>query len=222
MRLLRELNEDYTTQILTEESSGKKNYFIESIWMQGDVVNRNKRNYPFKILENAANKYIKEKVSTRRAMGELGHPEGPSINMDRVSHIIESLKKDGTNYVGKAKILNTPYGQIVKAMMDENVKFGVSSRGLGSVKPNKQGINEVQNDFFIATAGDIVADPSAPDAFVSNMMEGAEWTWNNGILVQEDMEKIQNNVNKAFRSVDQKKHEAAILEAWETLLKGNI
>lgn len=218
MQLIKELNEDITPQILQEGKGGEKKYYIETIWMQGNIENRNGREYPFSVLESAANKYITEKVEQNRAFGELGHPNGPAINLDRVSHLITSLKAEGSNYVGRAKIMDTPHGKIVKNLMDEGAKFGVSSRGLGSVKKNKKGIDEVQKDFYIATAGDIVADPSAPDAFVNGIMESAEWVWDNGLLVQSDLEEARNNVNKAFKSKNTAKREEAIIEAFSSLM----
>lgn len=221
MKLIQEINEDVKCGILTEGegSSQTKKYYIESIFMQGNIVNRNRRNYPMRILESATNKYITEKVKTKRAMGELGHPDGPAINLDRVSHVIESLKKEGNDYFGRAKIMDTPFGKIVKNLIDEDIKFGVSSRALGSVRKNAKGIDEVQNDLYIATAGDIVADPSAPHAFVNGIMEGAEWTWNNGILVESEVSAIRRDVDKAFGSKDIKKREAVMIEAFEKLFK---
>lgn len=218
MQLMTELNEDVNVLITEATEKSPKSYYIESIFMQGDLVNRNRRNYPFPVLEAATNKYIKEKVETKRAMGELGHPEGPSINLDRVSHLIESLQAEGKNFTGRAKVMDTPYGKIVKNLMDENVKFGVSSRALGTVKANSKGINEVQSDLYIATAGDIVADPSAPDAFVNGIMENAQWVWESGILVQEDIENERKRVDEAHRSVNKEAKQKAILSAFENLI----
>lgn len=174
MKLICEVNEDikYVTEAADE---GKKNYFIEGVFMQGDLKNRNGRVYPSPVLATEVARYNKEFVEKKRAFGELGHPSGPTINLDRVSHMITNLQQEGSNFVGKAKIMDTPMGRVVKNLMDEGATLGVSSRGMGSLKQNKQGIMEVQNDFMLATAGDIVADPSAPDAFVRGIMEGAEW-----------------------------------------------
>jgi len=174
MKLICEVNEDikYVTEAVDE---GKKNYFIEGVFMQGDLKNRNGRVYPSSVLATEVARYNKEFVEKKRAFGELGHPSGPTINLDRVSHMITNLHQEGSNFVGKAKIMDTPMGRVVKNLMDEGATLGVSSRGMGSLKQNRQGIMEVQNDFMLATAGDIVADPSAPDAFVRGIMEGAEW-----------------------------------------------
>ena len=174
MKLICEVNEDvkYITEAVDE---GKKNYFIEGVFMQGDLKNRNGRVYPSQVLAKEVARYNKEFVEKKRAFGELGHPSGPTINLDRVSHMITDLHQEDNNFVGKAKVMDTPMGKVVKNLMDEGATLGVSSRGMGSVKQNRQGIMEVQNDFMLATAGDIVADPSAPDAFVRGVMEGAEW-----------------------------------------------
>ena len=167
-----------TVDCLIEESDGgKKNYFIEGIWMQGNIKNRNGRLYPTSILENEVNRYVTESINAGRALGELGHPDGPNINMPLVSHKITEMRRVGDNFVGRAKILDTPNGRIVKEFMDNNIVFGVSSRGMGTLKENSQGIPEVQADFRLATAGDIVQDPSAPDAFVKGIMEGVEWEY---------------------------------------------
>ena len=176
MKLICEVNEDlqYVTEAAEE---GKKNYFIEGIFMQGDIKNRNGRMYPAQVIAKEVNRYNREFVEKNRAFGELGHPEGPTINLDRVSHMITELKQDGSNFTGKAKIMDTPMGKVVKNLMDEGATLGVSSRGMGSLKQNKQGIMEVQNDFMLATAGDIVADPSAPNAFMKGIMEGVDWVY---------------------------------------------
>jgi hypothetical protein len=176
MKLICEVNEDlqYVTEAAEE---GKKNYFIEGIFMQGDIKNRNGRVYPAQVIAKEVNRYNREFVEKNRAFGELGHPEGPTINLDRVSHMITELKQDGSNFTGKAKIMDTPMGKVVKNLMDEGATLGVSSRGMGSLKQNKQGIMEVQNDFMLATAGDIVADPSAPNAFMKGIMEGVDWVY---------------------------------------------
>ena len=172
--LITEVTEDIKyIQEATEE--GKKNYFIEGIIMQGDLKNRNGRVYPSQVLAQEVARYNKSFVEKKRAFGELGHPDGPTINLERVSHMFTELHQDGSNFVGKAKIMDTPMGKVVKNLMDEGAQLGVSSRGMGSLKQNRNGIMEVQSDFMLATAGDIVADPSAPDAFVKGIMEGAEW-----------------------------------------------
>jgi hypothetical protein len=180
--LIKEINEEVNyicEDVLNEEGekTGKKNYFIEGIIMQGDIKNRNGRMYPKDVLQKETQRYNETYVKKNRAYGELGHPAGPTINLDRVSHMFTELKADGSNIVGRAKIMDTPMGKIVKNIMDEKGVLGISSRGMGSMKPNKDGIMEVQKDFMLATAGDIVADPSAPDAFVKGVMEGVEWVY---------------------------------------------
>jgi hypothetical protein len=179
--LIKELVEDVqyiSEDILDEEGNAKgKNYFIEGIIMQGDIKNRNGRVYPKETLVREMNRYNENYVKARRAYGELGHPAGPTINLDRVSHMFTELRQDGSNIVGRAKIMDTPMGKIVKNLIDEGANLGISSRGMGSIKKNSQGIMEVQDDFMLATAGDIVADPSAPDAFVKGVMEGVEWVY---------------------------------------------
>jgi len=185
MKLMCEINENL--ECLTEENeSGDKNYFIKGVFMQGNMENRNKRFYPMEVLQKEVMRYQKEYIDRKRAFGELGHPNGPTINLDRVSHMITELKQDGNNFVGKAKIMDTPMGNIVKNLIKEGATIGVSSRGMGSLKPNRSGIAEVQNDFYLATAADIVADPSAPDAFVQGIMEGVDfWFDDNGVLQRE-------------------------------------
>lgn len=176
MKLICEINDEI--QYITEaKEDGNKEYFIEGIFMQGDVKNRNGRVYPSKVIAEEVKRYNNQFVEKKRAFGELGHPDGPTVNLDRVSHMVTELKQDGSNFVGRAKIMDTPMGKIVKNLMDEGATLGVSSRGMGSLKQNKSGIMEVQNDFMLATAGDIVADPSAPDAFVKGIMEGVEWVY---------------------------------------------
>lgn len=176
MHLICEVNEQ-VNYITEKTENGQKQYFIEGIFMQGDLKNRNGRVYPSSVLAKEAARYDTDFIQKKRAFGELGHPDGPSINLDRVSHMITSLKQEGSNFVGKAKIMDTPMGKVVKNLMDEGATLGVSSRGMGSLKPNKSGIMEVQEDFMLATAGDIVADPSAPNAFVRGIMEGVEWIY---------------------------------------------
>lgn len=187
MKLIAEIVED--VQIITEEKSN--NLFIEGIFLQSEMKNRNGRVYPKTVMEREVARYMKEYVDAKRAFGELGHPEGPTINLDRVSHMITSLKEDGNNYVGKAKIMNTPMGNIVKNLIDGGAKLGVSSRGMGSLKVNNEGINEVQDDFYLATAADIVADPSAPDAFVQGIMENKEWMFVNGSWTYQNIDETR-------------------------------
>jgi len=182
MKLITEVT--FEANCVTEaREDGKKNVFIEGVFLQGGIKNRNGRMYPVETLAKEVNRYNEAYVKTNRAMGELGHPEGPSINLDRVSHMITSLRQEGMNFIGKAKLLDTPMGNTAKGLIGEGVRLGVSSRGMGSLKMNNEGINEVQNDFYLATAADIVADPSAPDAFVNGIMEGVEWAWENNLLV---------------------------------------
>lgn len=194
MKLICEVNENI--EILTEENNGAKSYFIEGTFLQGDIKNRNGRVYEFKMLKDKVNQYRKEFVEQKRAFGELGHPDGPTINLERVSHMIVELAPDGKNFYGKAKIMDTPYGKIVKNLMDEGAKLGVSSRGVGSLE-EKNGANYVKDDFRISTAADIVADPSAPDAFVRGVMEGKEWIYENGLLVAREIDEIKENIQKA-------------------------
>lgn len=197
MKLITELNE--SVEIITEaRENGKKDYYIKGIFMQGNMKNRNGRMYPMEILDREVNRYNEQYVQKNRAYGELGHPSGPTINLERVSHMIKELSKDGSNYIGKAKITTeTPMGQIVKGLMDEGATLGVSSRGMGSLKPNRQGVAEVQKDFYLATAADIVADPSAPDAFVEGIMEGREWILSNGVWKAIEIEEAQQHIKKA-------------------------
>ena len=181
---------------LTEEVDGKKRQFIEGVFLQAEVKNRNGRMYPVKTLAREVAKYDERYIQKGRALGELGHPDGPSINLDRVSHRIVSLKQEGNNYIGKAQILETPMGKIAKNLLDEGVKLGVSSRGMGSLI-KKEGCNVVADDFMLATAADIVADPSAPDAFVDGIMEGKEWVWDNGILKESAVAAIKDEIDHA-------------------------
>lgn len=201
MRLITELNEDVSVTLCEDASDGgKKKYMIEGIFLQGGIKNRNGRVYPHGILESEVNRYITEKVATNRAMGELGHPSGPQINLERVSHLITSLKPDGKgNYIGKAVVTEgTPYGAIVKGLLESGVNLGVSSRGLGSLR-NRNGIMEVQDDFRLATAADIVADPSAPDAFVNGIMEGVDWVCENGVWRQEQIDEARKELDRVYR-----------------------
>ena len=181
---------------LTEEVDGKKRQFIEGVFLQAEVKNRNGRMYPVKTLAREVAKYDESYIQKGRALGELGHPDGPSINLDRVSHRIVSLKQEGNNFIGKAQILETPMGKIAKNLLDEGVKLGVSSRGMGSLI-KKEGCNVVADDFMLATAADIVADPSAPDAFVDGIMEGKEWVWDNGILKESAVAEIKDQIDHA-------------------------
>jgi hypothetical protein len=192
-----------------------KKYFIEGIFLQANKLNKNKRNYPKEILQREVARYTKEHINKNRAFGECGHPDTPIINLDRVSHRIVSLKEDGNNFIGKAKIMDTPYGKIVKNFIDEECQLGVSSRGLGSLKKNHDGTDTVQGDYFLATAGDIVADPSAPDAFVRGIMENREWVWDNGILKEADVAAGKKIITEAS-SADL---EQAKLEVFQKLLK---
>ena len=194
MRLIAE--EITNIDFLCEEKDGKKNYFIEGIFLQAELRNRNGRMYPMKTLAREVAKYDENYIRKGRALGELGHPDGPSINLDRVSHKITSLSEDGTNFVGRAKLLDTPMGKIAKNLLDEGVKLGVSSRGMGSII-KKENCNMVADDFMLATAADIVADPSAPDAFVDGIMEGKEWVWDNGILKEAAVAEIKTEIDEA-------------------------
>ena len=199
MRLICEVIED--VKYLTEaKEDGTKNVYIEGIFMQGNTKNQNGRIYSTDILAKEVNRYIKERVESGRGYGELGHPSGPSINLERVSHMIKELRQDGDNFIGKAKLMDTPYGNIAKNLIAEGAKLGVSSRGMGSMKKNRDGVMEVQSDFTLATPADIVADPSAPDAFVQGVMEGVEWIWDNGVLVQRHLEGVKEEVDAAVRS----------------------
>ena len=183
--------------VTEEDDNKKKNYFIEGIFMQSETKNRNGRVYPKVILQKEVKRYTEKFINTKRAFGELGHPDGPTVNLERVSHMITELVEDGDNFLGRAKIMDTPYGKIVKNLIDEGAKLGVSSRGMGSLKPVQDGLQEVQNDFYLATAADIVADPSAPDAFVSGIMEGKEWIWDNGLLKEKEIVEYQKRVERA-------------------------
>ena len=193
MKLIRE--EIETVDFIVEEKNGKKSMYIEGIFLQGDIQNRNGRMYPMETLKKEVERYSESNIVTGRALGELGHPEGPTVNLDRVSHKIVSLKENGTNFIGKAKLLNTPMGNIAKNLIDEGVKLGVSSRGLGTLAVNEDGIKVVSDDFMLATAADIVSDPSAPDAFVSGIMEGKDWVWDGGVVREQLARKTYKQVN---------------------------
>ena len=199
MKLIRE--EIETVDFIVEERNGKKNMFIEGIFLQGNLKNRNGRMYPMETLRREVQRYTENHVNSGRALGELGHPDGPTVNLDRVSHKIVSLKESGTNFIGKAKILSTPMGKIAESLIGEGVKLGVSSRGIGSLKQTREGVNIVGDDFMLSTAADIVADPSAPDAFVEGIMEGKNWVWDGGILREQQAAKTYKQINTL---VDQK------------------
>ena len=193
MKLIRE--EIETVDFIVEERNGKKNLYIEGVFLQGDIKNRNGRMYPMETLRREVQRYTENHVQAGRALGELGHPDGPTVNLDRVSHKIVSLKESGSNFIGKAKILNTPMGKIAESLISEGVKLGVSSRGIGSLTQTKEGVNIVSDDFMLATAADIVADPSAPDAFVEGIMEGKDWVWDGGILRERAAAKTYAHIN---------------------------
>ena len=197
MKLISEFNDYEVAPVIVEANEkGEKEYFIEGIFMQSEIKNRNGRVYPKEVMQKEVNRYRKEFVEKKRAFGELGHPEGPTINLDKVSHLITTLEEDGNNYIGRAKILSTPNGQIVRNLIDDGAKLGVSSRGLGSLE-QKGGAQMVKGDFQLATAGDIVADLSAPEAFVEGIMEGVEWVYQNGILTAVQVEQMQNELKTA-------------------------
>ena len=200
MKLIRE--EIESVEFLVEQKNGKKSMYIEGVFLQGNIKNRNGRMYPMETLRREVARYNENHVVAGRALGELGHPDGPTVNLDRVSHKIVSLKESGSNFVGKAKILNTPMGKIASSLIEEGVRLGVSSRGIGSLKMTREGVNIVGDDFVLATAADIVADPSAPDAFVEGIMEGKEWVWDGGILRERYAEKTYKTINTL---VDQKR-----------------
>ena len=205
MKLIRE--EIESVDFIVEEKNGKKSMFIEGIFLQGDLKNRNGRMYPMETLRREVARYNENHVMAGRALGELGHPDGPTVNLDRVSHKIVSLKENGSNFIGKAKILSTPMGKIAESLISEGVKLGVSSRGIGSLRPTREGVNIVGDDFMLATAADIVADPSAPDAFVEGIMEGKEWVWDGGILREKYAQKTYKQINTLVtqRQLDEKK-----------------
>ena len=217
MKLISEFN-DYGIQpvIVEQNEKGEKDYFIEGIFMQSEIKNRNGRIYPKEVIQKEVKRYNKEFVEQDRAFGELGHPEGPTINLDKVSHMITKLEEDGNNFVGRAKILSTPNGQIVKNLIDDGAKLGVSSRGLGSLE-SKGNAQYVKDDFQLATAGDIVADPSAPEAFVNGIMEGTEWVYESGILKARDIEDMQ----KEMKSARLNELEETKLKLWKRFV-GNL
>ena len=214
MKLIREEIETAKVTI-TEGKNGKKSHFIEGVFLQGEIKNRNGRMYPISTLQREAKNYNTKYIEKGRALGELGHPDGPTINLDRVSHLITSLKQEGNNYVGKARLLDTPMGNIAKNLIDEGVKLGVSSRGLGTIR-ERDGVKVVMDDFMLATAADIVADPSAPDAFVNGIMEGKEWIYNNGAVQEQTVEQIRKRIdNAALNQMEEVK-----LSAFNQFLQG--
>jgi len=199
MKLICEVVEDSLEFIAEAKEDGSKNYKIKGIFMQGEIKNRNNRIYPVQVIKEEVDKYKKNYIDKNRAYGELGHPNGPTINLERVSHMITDLYQDGNNFVGEAKIMDTPYGKIVKNLMDEGAQIGVSSRGMGSLKENGNGTQVVQKDYHLATAADIVADPSAPDAFVEGIMEGKEWIWENGVLREAQISEYKDTISTTSR-----------------------
>jgi len=208
MKLIREVFD--TTNVIVEEKLGKpKQYFIEGVFLQSEITNRNGRMYKESTMDREVGRYLKEAVEMNRAYGELGHPEGPGINLDRVSHMITSLRKEGTNYIGRAKILDTPMGQIAKGLLEGGANLGVSSRAMGSLKTNNEGVQVVQDDFMLSTAADIVADPSAPDAYVRGIMEGKEWTFVDGKFVEQNIEEVKSFIKKtSSRNLEEAKIQA--------------
>jgi hypothetical protein len=209
------ISEEVTNaEYLVEEKNGKKEYKIRGVFLQSNVKNRNGRVYPREILVREVNRYTKEFINKNRAFGELGHPDGPTVNLERVCHMVKSLIPDGDNFIGEAKIMDTPYGKIVKGLIDEGAQLGVSSRGMGSIV-TRNGVNYVKDDFYLATAADIVADPSAPDAFVEGIMESRNWVWENGILKEKEIEAWKNQIRMARqRSLDETK-----IKVFESFLK---
>jgi hypothetical protein len=215
MKLISEFNDHEVSSVIVEENAkGEKEYFIQGVFMQSEIKNRNGRVYPKNIMEKEVNRYRENFIEKKRAFGELGHPEGPTINLDRVSHLITSLEEDGNNYIGKAKILSTPNGQIVRNLINDGAKLGVSSRGLGSLE-QKGDAQYVKGDFQLATAADIVADPSAPEAFVEGIMEGVEWIYENGVLKALEAEKMRETLMSAKRS----KLEETKLNLWKQFVE---
>lgn len=212
MKLLIEQNNDILIETVGPPVG--RQYFLKGVFLQANILNRNSRIYPLHILEKEVARYNEVYTSQRRAMGEMQHPDGPSINLDRVSHLIVDLHQDGNNFIGKAKILDTPLGRIAKTFIDEEIKIGVSSRGMGSLAENSRGAQEVQDDFHLVTAADLVADPSAPSAFVQGIMEGKEWIWNNGILQEQKIAKIKKTILSApSRNLDE-----VMLKEWRLFL----
>ncbi len=196
MKLISE--EVQNAEYIVEEKNGKKEHKIKGVFLQSEIKNRNGRVYPEAILAREVYRYNKEFINKNRAFGELGHPDGPTVNLDRVSHMVTKLYPDGKNFMGEAKIMDTPMGRIVKSLIDEGAQLGVSSRGMGTLE-QRNGANYVKNDFYLATAADIVADPSAPDAFVEGIMEGKEWVWDNGVLKEQDIDALRQEMIRARR-----------------------
>jgi|TARA_Y100000589_G_scaffold151098_2_gene144049 hypothetical protein len=213
MKLITEQIED--VQVITEGTGADKKLYIEGVFLQSELKNRNGRVYPFQVLEREVGRYNEEYVKTKRALGELGHPDGPTVNLDRVSHRITELRAEGNNFMGKAQILDTPMGKIAKSLLGEGVQLGVSSRGMGSID-KREDTSYVMDDFMLATAADIVADPSAPDAFVNGIMEGKEWVWDNGILKESKVAKYQRYMSESTRQ----NLEERTLEVFKNFLAG--
>ena len=213
MKLIKEVTEEIKYISELNEETGKKSHFIEGVFLQSNLKNRNGRMYPKEVMQKEVARYTAESIDKKRAYGELGHPDGPTVNLDRVSHMIVGLKEEGDNYIGRAKILDTPMGRIVKELIGEGASLGVSSRGLGSLK-ERNGVNEVQEDFMLATAADIVADPSAPDAYVQGIMENKEWTFVNGIWQEKELEESKAMI----RAASTKELEAVKLQVFENFL----
>ena len=206
MKLISESIED-VEYLFEEDAEGKKNYKIRGPFLQAEIKNRNGRIYPMPILEKEVGRYNKEYIQKNRAFGELGHPDGPTVNLERVSHMITKLYPDGTNFIGEAKIMDTPYGKIVKNLIDEGAKLGVSSRGMGSLAPQR-GAHVVKDDFYLATAADIVADPSAPNAFVEGIMEGKEWVWDNGAVKEMDIDAYKRELDRKYKFAQAREEKA--------------
>ena len=207
MKLISE-HVDEVEYITEADAEGKKNYKIRGVFMQSEIKNRNGRMYPQHVLEKEVKRYNKEYVKQRRAFGELGHPDGPTVNLERVSHMITKLTPDGKNFIGEAKVMDTPYGKIVKNLIDEGAKLGVSSRGMGSLEPRGK-MQIVKDDFYLATAADIVADPSAPNAFVEGIMEGKEWVWDNGAVKEMDIENYKKELDRKYKFAQAREEKAA-------------
>ena len=199
MKLISEHFSDDVEYITEQDDNGKKKFALKGIFMQAEIKNRNGRVYPFEVLNKEVERYNKEFIEQNRAYGELGHPDGPTVNLDKVSHMVTELKPDGKNFIGEAKVMSTPMGKIVQNIMDDGGKLAVSSRGMGSLS-KKNGANYVNDDFYLATAADIVADPSAPNAFVEGIMEGKEWVWNNGLLQEQEVAELKDEMERNIRS----------------------
>ena len=206
MKLISESIED-VEYLFEQDTEGKKNYKIRGPFLQAEIKNRNGRVYPLSILEKEVGRYNKEYIQKNRAFGELGHPDGPTVNLERVSHMITGLHPDGNNFIGEAKVMDTPYGKIVKNLIDEGAKLGVSSRGMGSLEP-RRGVNFVKDDFYLATAADIVADPSAPNAFVEGIMEGKEWVWDNGAVKEMDIAAYKQQLDMKYARAQAREEKA--------------